>query len=215
MVRVPPHRGAQAKPCGIKAAGKRVGVAGAARSTMAILRDDLTERESRASARDAPGEADSAAPSTKALFSRPGAGRGKGRKPRPPSLLRPARSPPPARPALPVSTQALPALGDPHLSVPAPEAARKGVGVAPENNGSCPRADLGGPLQGGSGEKEKQQRLEAGTGGVRPRLSRPLQSGSRRPWRAPQHEPRGRRNREDSFLFFSPLRPLTLDLVFS
>lgn len=63
---------------------------------MAILRDDLTKRESRAEAGDPPGEADSAAPSTKALFSHPGSGRGKGRKPRPLSLLRPA-SPLPQR----------------------------------------------------------------------------------------------------------------------
>lgn len=66
---------------------------------MAILPDDLTKRESRAEAGNASGEADSAAPATKALFSRPGSGRGKGRTPRPTSLLPPARSPPPAWPA--------------------------------------------------------------------------------------------------------------------
>lgn len=131
---------------------------------MAILRDDLTERESRAEAGDSPGEADSAAPSTKALFSRPGSGRGKGRKPRPPSLLLPAGPPPPARPALPIPAQALPALS-PGLSISVPDAAQKGVGVAPEINGSCPCAELGGPLQGGSGEEEKQRWLEACTRG--------------------------------------------------
>ena len=178
---------------------------------MASLRDDLTERESRAEAGDAPGEADSAAPSTKALFSRPGAGRGKGRKPRPPSQLRPAGSPPPARPALPVPAQALPALENPPFARSlVPEAAQKGVGVAPETNASCPCADLGGPLQGGSGDEEKQPRLEACTGGGRPRLSRLLQSGSRRPWRAPQHGPHGRRRRGPlPFLLPAPVSPRT------
>lgn len=127
---------------------------------MAILPDDLTERESRAEAGDAPGEADSAAPSTKALLSRPGSGRGKGRKPRPPSLLPPAGPPPPARPALPIPAPALPAAS-PRLSIPAPDAAAKGVGAAPEISGSCPCAELGGPLQGGSGEEAEQRWLEA------------------------------------------------------
>lgn len=127
---------------------------------MAILRDDLTKRESRAEAGDPPGEADSAAPSTKALFSHRGSGRGKGRKPRPyPCSGRPVPSPSAARP--PGSSAGSASAESCHLSISGPDAARRGVGVAPENSRGRPCVDLGGPLQGGSGEEEKPQRLEA------------------------------------------------------
>lgn len=164
---------------------KRVGVAGAAGSTMAILRDDLTERESRAEAGDAPGEADSAAPSTKALFSRPGAERGKGRKPRPQSLLRPAGSPPPARPAFPDPAKVLPPLRAPISPSLFQMRSRKAWEKHLRITGAAFARIWGAPCRVGVERRKSSSGWKPAPGGVRPRLSRPLQSGSRRPWRAP------------------------------
>lgn len=162
---------------------------------MAILRDDLTERESRAEAGNASGEADSAATATKTLFSRPGSGRGKGRAPRPTSLLPPARSPPPAWPACHcVSPES------PHLSRKAWE--QQHLRIELPWRGAAPTS----PLRVGV-EKKEPQPQPCTPGGGRRQLSWPLGSGSWRPWRARAGDTAGAGAQEDrrrtTFFFVS------------
>lgn len=182
---------------------------------MAILPDDLTERESRAEAGDAPGEADSAAPSTKALLSRPGSGRGKGRKPRPPSLLPPAGPPPPARPALPIPAPALPAASprSPSLLQMQP---RKAWEQHLRLAGAALARNWGAPCRVGVERRQSSGGWKPAPGGVRPRLSGRLSSGSRRPWRAPRHRRREEAQRgQFPFLLPAPTSHLRLGFLLS
>lgn len=186
---------------------------------MAILRHDLTERESRAEDGDAPGRSGLSSSIHKGAFQPPRLRERKGQKAAPP-MRAPARwVPSPSAASPPYSSSGSASPGSPNLSISILDAAQKIVGVAPAINWSCPSADLGGPLQGGSGEEEKQPRLEACTRGSETKvisaapvwepetLARTIGptrweevQGGQLPWGGGQ---------------FSPLRLFTSDLIFS